>query len=670
MKKIFLGIAGAVLLWLGAAVLSYGCGTYTSQRAYLDRCFWQPFTQYVKQTVQHWRSREPEVRAFAGYAGTASASALLAEARSAYCRLGKTIEELGEDMMPNEVFEMLPFDAVRKSIEKARSEKSLTSEEKDELELLAAKVDLREGSIGDKERLLSAQSRLRAFLQRAATSPYRSEARGWLASACYRLGQYSEAAKIYMNEYTTEDSNFESQSLNASLRLVFKKAKPTLAAHISEYFDTPEHALFVIQIISNPMFEGRDPQLMRQNGSAILREMEKHRHLFAKKEDAEKLALAMMRVSLAMGDMGRLLQYAGEIPAASKAAKTMDYYWMVGCANFLSRNFAAAEPPLRKMLTAPDASLLRKGKAAMALVGVYDQLHRPLDKLDAALKWEEIQGRHAQIENGAYMAADKDQNRIIKRHLPDEPWANDEPSDFEHEMNPLMPFVDLAFDLSILLESELTIEQLQQYYDAHPKSDPIVPYSLAVRYARREKYDQAARLYERAGDKARPQRMMKLQALYDATQARSRTPEEIQQGRFDYALFLSRNTCRVFFNDRLWPMIQGFYLRDTKSLIADEASEYEKNWFDWPQFSLSREERDRVARQLRILQDEQEEYWRAYHIFNEIVNSAGATSLGRQAAREAIRCLDHINPRFGRKEEIEAEINRLIKWLKSSHGLH
>lgn len=653
MKKIARGMAVIVLIGLGAAALCYGCAVSISQRAYLNRGFWQPFKNYMMMTLRHVRSREPDLRPFAGYSAPASVSAPLAKARSDFRQLNKAFAEFEWDN--DEALEMLPFDAVRQSIEKARNQ-SGSQNEKDELELMAAKVDLREGFVGDKARLLSAQGSLRAFLQRAGASPYRSEARGWLACACYRLGQYSEATKIYLDEFRALDSNVDSQSLANSLKMVVNKAKPGLAAHIGEYFDTPEHALFIIQVVSDPMtIRGSDPQLMQQNGNAILREMEKHRPLFAGKKDAEKLALAMMQMSLVMGDMGRLLQYAKEMPGGSKAGQSPDYHWLVGCAHFLSHNYAAAEPPLQKILKAPDASLLRRGKAAMALIGVYERLHRPLDELDVALRWAQIRRRHDQIMNTIWSAPDKKSESLHERHLPDEPFGN-----YGIEIDPLMPFTDLAFDLSILLDSELTVEQLQQYWDAHPHPDTLVPYSLAVRYARREKYDRAAQLYAQAGAKGRHKRMLDLQTLYAATQAPSLTTEEEQQARFAYARFLSNHSCGVFFNDRLWNNFQ------TRSFLDDAVSgEYDDPADDLQHTGMSRRERDRISQQQRRLQDEQEEYWKAYKVFDSIVKDVGHTSLGRQAAIEAIHCLDHISSRFGREREIKSETSRLVKWLKS-----
>jgi tetratricopeptide (TPR) repeat protein len=661
MKKILWVIAHLILIGTVVLSLCFGCGFSISQRAYLNRRFWLPFSDYIQQTTRRLRSHEPELRSFAGYTEPVVILTPLAQARASYQMLGQTDIELeeGGEGDSNEHLEMLPLDEVRQNIEKARHQSSLTSTEKDELELLAAKADLREGLIGDKERLISAQHCLQTFLQNATTPTFLSEARGWLACSCYHLGQYSEAIKIYLDEFKAPDSNFKSQSLEESLRLVMRKARPTLAAHIGEYFDTPEHALFAVQMASNPMSEGRDPQIMRQNGTLILSEMEKHRHLFTTKKNAEQLALAMMRVSLAMGDMDRLLRYAGEIPMSSKTGRSTDYCWMVGCAQYLRKNFEAAAPPLKNILSASDASLLQQGKAAMALIGVYQRLNRPLDSLDSALKWHRIRNQHDQIMGKIWDESESsnDYTNSYQRNLSDEEPTGD------NDLSPLMPFTDSAFDLSHLLDSSLTVEQLQKYLETHPDSDPLVPYSLAVRWARLENYEHAAQLYGQAGAKTRQKRMLELKQLYTATQASSLTKEETLQRRFAYARFLSHHSCRVFFNDRIW---DGF---QTSSFITNPGIDVSNDYFDpsndWQQSGLTRQERDQIVSQQRRLQDEQEEYWRAYQIFNDIVKADGASPLGKQAAREAIRCLSLISSRFGREDEIKSEINRLIEFLKS-----
>jgi len=77
---------------------------------------------------------------------------------------------------------------------------------------------------------------------------------------------------------------------------------------------------------------------------------------------------------------------------------------------------------------------------------------------------------------------------------------------------------------------------------------------------------------------------------------------------------------------------------------------------------------DEVARLSRLegrLVEQQEEYWRAYRILNQVVQKAGATPLGKKAAQRAIVCLRRINiGRFGHAREIRAADLRLSGWLQ------
>jgi hypothetical protein len=626
---------------LGVASVAFACAFSASHRAYLDRRFWQPFRYLLSQTARELRPHEPEVWSFAGYAKKGHPS--LEAARQAYRKLPFACDNvpLGEPCYID------PFlQSARQAIENAQREVGLTPVEQDELDLLSIKVDRTQGETGDCVCLEKARDRLRLFVRQARTSEYRSEARGWLARVHYLLGDYSSAAKIYLDEFQASDSNFDSESLQNSLQIIFapEKGQKTLAAHIDEYFDTPEHAVFAIKRISNPIYEGRDPKIMRQTGNAVLEQIEKHRQLFTVGKASEELALAMMRVSLFMGDTSRVLQYSKRIPTNSKTSKRADYNWMLASALFLRREFAAAEPPLRQMLKAPDVNLLRKGKAAMALVGVYYKLNRPQEQLHAALQLDQIRRR----EDALW--------RSNKRELPlDEPI---------NSLNIFMPFTDLAFDLPYQLDTQLPIAELQKYLDHHPQCPSVVPYSLAVRYARIEEYGKAAELFARVGAKKRHRRMLDAQQLYAAMSDAGQSAEVRLQARFDYASFLARNSCHIFFNDRLWDRFQtSVFLNDDAKSALD--SKYYVVIGEWQCPGMTRREREEALKRERGLQDDQEEYWRAYKIFDSIVQETGYSPLGRQAARSAINSLSQINERFGRRKEIRAETIRLIAWLKS-----
>jgi hypothetical protein len=148
-------------------------------------------------------------------------------------------------------------------------------------------------------------------------------------------------------------------------------------------------------------------------------------------------------------------------------------------------------------------------------------------------------------------------------------------------------------------------------------------------------------------------------SLYASTNDPGATPEQRLRASYDYAEFLSNNSERVFFNDWVWHHFQTWtFTPDTdtregffgefnyRALSTDEASQYRKR-----------------ERQFR---DEQEEYWRAYRIFNGIVEQAGHTDLGRKAATRALFCLRRISPeRFDRRSEIRAADIRLNNWLNN-----
>jgi hypothetical protein len=66
----------------------------------------------------------------------------------------------------------------------------------------------------------------------------------------------------------------------------------------------------------------------------------------------------------------------------------------------------------------------------------------------------------------------------------------------------------------------------------------------------------------------------------------------------------------------------------------------------------------------RRLRDDQEEYWRAYKILNEVEKKAGPTPPGKRAAEHAITCLRRMNTdRFGHVKEIHDADTRLSGWL-------
>ena len=178
-----------------------------------------------------------------------------------------------------------------------------------------------------------------------------------------------------------------------------------------------------------------------------------------------------------------------------------------------------------------------------------------------------------------------------------------------------------------------------------PASQDIIRYASGVRYARREKYEEAAQIFDQLRS-PRASKMKQAARLFADTKSPGVSPERQLEALYDYAEFLSDNEDEIFFNDTLWHRFQtaGFYM----SANATDDS-------------------DLSARLERRLRDDQEEYWKAYQILNQVVEQAGATPLGRKAAERAILCLRRIQTaRFGRSEEIKDADLRLSAWLEKN----
>ena len=184
-----------------------------------------------------------------------------------------------------------------------------------------------------------------------------------------------------------------------------------------------------------------------------------------------------------------------------------------------------------------------------------------------------------------------------------------------------------------------------------------VRYALAVRHARREEFDEAARLYE-AVHSTRAATMREGERLLAATTAQGVTPDQHLEALYEYATFLAGHENRVFFNNMLW---RGF---QTVAFVYRNPDTGKPDWGASSSRALPEEDRTALAQRERQLRDDQEEYWRAYKILNGIVEQAGSTPLGRRAAARAVTCLRRINTdRFGRVREIHDADIRLSRWL-------
>ncbi|MBI3801159.1 MAG: hypothetical protein HY268_29835 [Deltaproteobacteria bacterium] len=643
MKKKSTVIVLLILLISTGVPIVYTCPLDTTFRAYLDRRFWQPFAKFVAAPARDLPPQSESTRPFAGLAGDEAKPALQA-VRDAYGPLSSGFE------LPSTSPELQaePWIRAHAAVVSAL-QTELTEEEKEEVRLVDAKIDMREGEAGRQEALQRAQDKLRGFLSTAKTPALASEARGWLAHVYYLCGDFPSAAKIYLDELLVADSALNSGTLLTSIRLVFfdsDKSKTHLADHLDEYFDTPGHALFVVNLLINPSYQQGRPPLAAVAQKTIT-SLQNHGELFRSGAESEALALALMRAALFMGDPGAALRYSQMVPRTSLTAKSSEFNWLTAVCHFLGREYAAAEGPLLRMYHSPQADERDHVAAAQALIGVYQKLGRPVDQLHAAFLYYPSHSSYPYMEN-QFVA-----------------W----------------PYTGWLLDLPYLLDIQLTAEELDAYLRRYRQSSgpifatrllspttgqrrtrsaaEIVEYALEVRYARQEKYQEDAALYQKLGSWPRAQRMGKLAQLYAEADDAAHTGLPHLEARYAYAAFLADHPNQIFFNDTLWSGSQ------TEVFIEQYRNNQWGTHTPPSMQGLTREERELFLQLERRLRDEQEEWWRAYKILAAVVDEAGDSALGRRAARKAVDCLARINTeRFGRAEEVAAARRSLAQWLR------
>jgi hypothetical protein len=648
MKKSFFLYACAFLLSFCLCTnIVQACAPELTFRAYLDKRFWQPLSKYEKDLEtasaqrgeSHTRTKSKRKTVYI-FAGTSSAPATPAmmEVRKAY-QEGK-LERAAAALH-------------------AASEEAATESEKEELALLDAKITLRRGEAvetGDGALLQEAQAMLRTFLENARIPSWRSEARGWLARAHYLLEEYSQAAKIYLDELERDDSVYSRDTLVTSLRIIFpyNGSSKRLADHLEEYFDTPGHALFVVTIVTNPVYN--DAQERKEMAAVAQKTMDallKHRELFNTGPLSDQLALALMRASIYRGDTAAALSYSQLINKTSQVAESPEFNWMVASSRFLRKEYREAEAPLSRIINSNNSTARDRNAASQGLIGVYQKTGQRVEQLHAAFLYEK------------YAAREEDEN--AEDVSAGEPYVG-----FNY-----WPLGGWLFDLPYLLDVQLTDVELLQYLDRYGNESrsinlnlqrkrtayEAVRYALAVRYARQEKYLQAAKIYEEINARPRAKRMREVARLHADALSTSNPPQKRLEALFAYASFLESNSTRIFFNDMLWGGFQTWsFIKPYAEEVLDRFS-YNSGGGQ----GLTCKERELFVKLEREIRDDQEERWRAYGILNDLVEKTGHTDLGRRAAVKALRCLQLINSdRFGRQEEIAAAQRRLIKWLKEN----
>ena len=603
----FTGAAGVVL---GVVAAGAACETVIVLRAYLSPNLWRPARRDLTTLLGRL---PPERTSQVTYAGMSAggASPSLQAARDAYRSLFPDRPPFNWD--PHAL--NWPASEIARVREIVNAVRPATPAERDELALLTCKIELRGAQPLDAPALTSVRSCFDAYLATPRPNDFASEARGWTARVEVLLGHQSRAAKLYLAELAAPGTAIRRERLLASLALI----EPS-ADDLEEYFDTPAHALFIANRITNVRaYDGL--------AAPLIDGLERHRDLFGRGWDSDTLAVTLMRAATRNGAPAATLRYAAQVRPDAPARASAEYNWLLGAARFQQRDYRGAERALKAAMTAADAGEHRR-LAASALVGVYARLHRPVDQLHAAFA------------------------------------VNDNP-DYSGPAT-------LDLDASYLLDVELTDAQLEAYLTRFGNTAGIrlslapfggtssldaVRYALAVRYARREKYGVAAQVYETLHAKRAPL-MREAERLIRAGSAPDTTPEQRLNARYEYAAFLARHENEIFFNDRLWEGFQtgAFVYRNPDTLEPDQAARNRP--------PLPDAERRRLTQQERQVRDDQEEYWRAYLILKQVVAEAGPTPLGKRAVTLAVSCLRRINQtRFGRSQEIGAADLVLSAWL-------
>jgi hypothetical protein len=605
------------LLLLLALVTAGACPWNDELREYLSAHFWLPFAQH-SANFEH-----PNVRRMdAPYAGmlAAQGSSPLARLRAAYQQLQPA------DLYVPPPRPLVDVEPLRPAVAAARADRTLSAREREEVNLIEAKIEMRGGESGQPALLRSAKQKLQAFLRTARTPEFASEARGWLARTHYLLGNRTAAGKIYLDELNRPGSNLSRETLLTSLQMNYGyDGGPDLIAHLDEYFDTPEHAVFAIQLATNPrgVRQGYSGRFERpRDNSAIYRRIQallaSHQSLLQSDNGANTLALLSMRTALRMGDPAGARTIDQSIPPAAAIRGTPDFLWMSASAHFLSREFNEAEQPLLDLFRSPRAHADQRAAAAYALCGVYQKTSNVAGQLRFAL-WLHEEGRE-----GAHIS--------IGRTLSDLSiyWASS------------------GWDLGLILENEAPLDELQSFV-AHNPSLPgirLVRYSLAVRLAREDRYRESAEVYEAIQAPRRAQRMRKLASLQQAMETAELSPQARLEARYAFAAYVAANPERLYFNDTLWSFMQRY------ALHAEQESR------------MTGAERQALLEGERKLRDTQEEGWRAYLILKEVARDAGPGPLRTRAARLALTCLQGINTdRFGREADIATANKELRAWL-------
>ena len=595
-------IAG-LLIGLGIVC---ACPFDQTLRAYLHRSFWMPFSKHVDGFARPNVRRVVEAYAGMGQAGIQTP---LERLRAAYQPLAQPPTDYSQRRHTPDRFEK-----ARAALVAAQKDASIQGRDREEIQLLDAKIDMREGLPEDPAPLERAKKKFQSFLQTARTPEFRSEARGWLAHVYFVLGDQTGAGKIYLDELNRNGSNLSQETVLTSLSMTYgRDGGQKLRDNLDAYFDTPEHAAFAIQLVTNPRAGG-------DSGAAatyakIRNLLDKHAAMLQTNRGANTLALLAMRVALRLGDPGQVQEIAKQVPEDAAVRQDPEFQWMLGGSHFLTGDFAGAEEPLLSLYHSKRATARQKAAAAYGLCGVYAKTGNAMEQLRYALWLRAAQKRETHFDS------------------------------FEGVLSDMSLYLAISgWDLNLILEFGAPIDMLQRYINENPR-DPelrMVQYALAVRLAREEhRYDESAALYASIGSMRRAARMKRMAELHRAV-------NESPAAKYAFAAYVAENPDRLYFNDMLWGGFQSYAVQ------ADNDSR------------LTADERQALLAAERKLKDDQEERWRAYQLLREVARESGGQSgLRRKSANLAVQCLRRISDRFGRSDEIRKGDIELSRWLRN-----
>lgn len=582
------------------------CPWSNELREFLNRHFWLPFARQAAGV-----ERPDVTRADEPFAGMSAARSdrPLDRLRHAYQQMPVW------DSWSRHPSPPIDLARLRQALAAARADHSLTSRDQEEVDLVEAKIEMCAGEVDNNALLDEAKKKFEIFLRTARTPELLSEARGWLGHVYYVLGNQTAAGKIYLDELNRPGSNLSRETVLNSLRMTYGyDGGAELLAHLDEYFDTPEHAGFAIQLATNPRItprslEGRfeHPASTAETYRRIRDLLDSHQQLLRFGTGSNALALLSMRTALRMGDPAGARRIATSIPTNAATRAEPDFLWMSASAPFLTHHFNAAEQPLLALFRARRATPAQRAAAAYGLCVVYWKTRNPAGQLRYAL-WlhgADPQQEHLRTPSGL------DDLSVY--------WASS------------------GRDLGLLLESGAPIAVLRTFIAQNPKLPEIwlAQYALAVRLAREEHYRESAQWYTSVQAPVRAQRMLRLAALQEAVDRPGLHVEAKREALYRLAEFLAHNPERLYFNDKLWQRMQTYALHPEEETRATRA------------------ERHALTSQARQLKDSQEERWRAYPILKDLAVETGPGDLRRRSARLALQCLRGINgDRFGREAEI------------------